>query len=190
MNKHKENTIREKRTIEATKKNLMGPSGKFGIILQAFGAPVVRQGTSLIDSTFLNDPYEDDIYEEFSSTASGQQGPSAYRDEIKTADFENAYNEGLIFDGLSRGLHLEIVYWHADNQLKVSYKGYPVYVEVAGELEGYAPYEEWESIIERLHSAAKQKVKQNKTQQESEIAEKVQKRKKDFWQNLKMRWGI
>jgi len=189
MKKYKENTIRELRTIEATKKNLMGPSGKFGIILQAFGSPVIRHGTSLIDSTFLKDPYEDDIYEEFSSTASGQQGPRAYRDEIITADFENSYNEGLIFDGLSRGIHLEIIYWNVDNQLRVSYKGYPVYVEVTGELEGYSPFEEWEDIIERLHVAAKQRVKKNKVQQEYEVADKINTIKKDFWQNIKMRWG-
>jgi len=39
MANHKENIIREKRTLEATKKNLMGPSGKFGVILQVFGTP-------------------------------------------------------------------------------------------------------------------------------------------------------
>lgn len=190
MNKHTENPIREKRTIEATKKNLMGVTGKFGTILQAFGTPVVRQGASFMDTGFLSDPYQDDIYEEFESTASGQYGPKKYRDEIRTAEFDNSYNEGLIFDGLSRGMHLEIVYWNAENHLKVSYKGYPVYVEIAGELEGYAPFDEWEQLIERLYTAAKQKVKQNKLLKEQEMINKVNKRKQDFWQNLRMRWGI
>jgi hypothetical protein len=190
MNRHKENAIREKRTIEATKKNLMGPSGKFGVILQAFGTPVIRQGTSLLDSSFLYDPYEDLIHNEYATTASGQQGPLMQRDEIKTADSDYAYNEGMLFDGLSRGMHLEIVYWHADSQLKVSFKGYPVYVEIAGELEAYAPFEEWENLIDRLHNVAKDKVKQNKVQQEKEIADKVQERKSAFWQNIKMRWGL
>lgn len=190
MNKHKENAIREKRTIEATKKNLMGPSGKFGIILQAFGTPVIRQGTSLFDSSFLNDPYEEFVYSEYGSTSSGQQGPLMYRDEIKTADADFAHNEGILFDGLSRGMHLEIVYWHADSQLKVSFKGYPVYIEIAGELEAYAPSQEWEDLIERLHNVSKDKIKQNKSQQEKELAEKIQERKNAFWQNIKMRWGL
>lgn len=190
MNRHQENPIREKRTIEATKKNLMGVTGKFGVILQAFGTPIVRQGTSYTDTAFLMDPYENDIYEEFETTASGQQGPSRYRDEIRTADFDNAYNEGLIFDGLSRGIHLEITYWQADSHLKVLYKGYPVYVEIAGELEGYAPFQEWEDIIEKLYKTAKEKAKKDKEIKEKEFAEKIQKRKNDFWQNLRMRWGI
>lgn len=190
MNKHKENVIREKRTIEATKKNLMGPSGKFGVILQAFGTPVVRHGTGLIDSTFFYDPYEDFIEEEFQSTASGQMGPLTYRNEIKTSDSDFTQNEGIMFDGLSRGMHLEIVYWNADNQLKVSYKGYPVFVEIAGELEGYAPFEEWESLIEKLFNSAKQRIKQIKQQQEAEKLNKIENNKKNFLQNLRMRWGI
>lgn len=190
MNKHKENVIREKRTIEATKKNLMGPSGKFGVILQAFGTPVVRHGTGLVDNTFLYDPYEDLIEEEFQSTASGQTGPLSYRNEIKTLGSDFSQNEGVMFDGLSRGMHLEITYWNANNQLKVSYKGYPVFVEVAGELECYAPFAEWESLIERLFNSAKQRIKQIKEQQEIEKINKIEKNKKTFLQNIRMRWGI
>ena len=190
MNKHKENVIREKRTIEATKKNLIGPTGKFGVILKAFGTPVVRHGTSLVDSSFLHDPYEDFVEEDFASTASGQLGPLTYRNEIKTADSDFSQNEGVIFDGLSRGMHLEIVYWHADNQLKVSYKGYPVFVEIAGELEAYAPFDEWESLIERLFVAAKQKIKQINKDQEIEKNKNIEMRKNTFLQNIRMRWGI
>lgn len=190
MSKQKENVIREQRTIEATKKNLMGPAGKFGIILQAYGTPVIRQGTSLVDSSFLEDPFEDFIETEYSSTASGQRGPLAYRDEISNADTEHVYNEGLLFDGLSRGMHLEIVYWHYDSRLQVSYKGYPVYMEIAGELEAYAPTDEWENLIERLAKSGKEKLKSLKKQEEEELGKQIQEKKKTFLQRIKNKWGV
>jgi hypothetical protein len=190
MSKQKENVIREQRTIEATKKNLMGPAGKFGLILQAFGTPVIRQGSGMFDSSYLDDPYEDFTDTEYSPTVSGQNGPVSYRDEIALADMENIHNEGLLFDGLSRGMHLEIVYWQTESKLQVSYKGYPVYIEIAGELETYAPFDDWENLIERLAKAAKEKLKTIKKAQEEEISEKIQEKKKSFFQNLRLRWGI
>lgn len=190
MSSQKESVIREKRTILATQKNLMGPSGKFGMILQAFGSSVMRQGSGLVDANFLQDPYEDFVHTEYSPTASDQQGPVAYRDEILDSVDDYVYNEGLLFDGLSRGMHLEIVYWHATNEIKVSYRGFMVYKEIAGELEAYAPFPEWEDMIERLYKAAKEKTKNMKVAQEEVIAERVQRKKRDFWHQLKMRWGI
>jgi hypothetical protein len=190
MSKQKENVIREQRTIEATKKNFMGPSGKFGMILQAFGTPVIRQGTGLFDSSYMDDPYGDEVYSEYGSTASGQRGPLLFRDEIATTADENFYNEGLIFDGLSRGIHLEIVYWHYDSRLQVSFKGYPVYIEIAGELEAYAPTDEWENIIERLAKAGKDRLKSLKKQQEEEIGKKLQEKKASFLQRIRTKWGV
>lgn len=190
MSKKNENIIREKRTIEATKKNLMGPSGKFGMILQAFGTPITRQGSSLLDTGYMSNPYDDFVETEYASTLSGQQGPVAQRDEILTFDSDYVFDEGLLFDGMSRGIHLEILYWNAENRLKVSYKGYPVYIEVAGELEGYAPFEEWENIIERLARSAKDRIKQIKKQQEEDARKKMEERKNKFWEVLKMRWGV
>src|SRR4051812_28705772 len=113
MSSIKENVIREKRTIRAAKENLMGPSGKLGIILQAFGSPIIRQGSGLVDTNFLQNPFEEGPHTEYQPTISGQDGPVSYHDEILDAKDEYTYNEGLHFDGLSRGMHLEIVYWHA-----------------------------------------------------------------------------
>lgn len=190
MSKQKENIIREQRTIEATKKNLMGPAGKFGTILQAFGTPIIRQGSGLTDSSYLEDPYEDDIYKEHAPTISDQQGPVVYKDEIETADSDHISHEGILFDGLSRGMHLEIAYWNVDNRLQVSYKGYPVYIEISGELETYVPFDEWESIIERLSKSAKEKVKLIKKQQEEDLGKEIQEKKKSFLKVLRTRWGI
>jgi hypothetical protein len=190
MSTSKENVIREKRTIEATKKNLMGPSGKFGSILQAFGSPIMRQGTGLMDVSYLEDAYKEEVYTEYSPTMSDQQGPVAYRDELQDSADEFVHNEGLLFDGLSRGIHLDITYWHATNEIKVHYRGYLVYKEVAGELDAYAPFPEWEDLIERLYRAAKDKLKNLKKQQEQIIAERISEKKKAFWQTLRTRWGV
>lgn len=190
MSKQKENVIREQRTIEATKKNLMGPSGKLGVILQAYGTPVVRQGTSMVDSSFLDNPYDDPVFSEYATTASGQKGPLAYRDEIISGDIDHSFNEGLLFDGLSRGMHLEIVYWHYDSTLKVSYKGFPVYTEIAGELDAYAPHDEWENLIERLAMTGKEKLKRLKKIEEENLGKQIQQKKKSFLQKIRTKWGV
>ncbi len=190
MSSQNENVIREKRTIEANKKNLMGPSGKLGVILEAFGTAIVKQGSSLHEERYFENPYEDDVYTERSPTLSGEGGPISYRDEILTYEDEFMHNEGLMFDGLSRGMHLEIVYWHAENKLKVNYKGYTVYLEIAGELESYAPFEEWENLIEKLFLYSKKKLKENKKIKEQKMIEEIDKKKRSFLENLRMRWGI
>ncbi len=186
----KENVIREKRTNLAIKNNLMGPSGKFGIILQAFGSPITRQGSGLFDTNYLNTNYEDPVYTEYGSTMSGQDGPVAYRDEILDNIDDFVVNEGLMFDGLSRGIHLDITYWHVTNEMKVFYRGYSVYREVAGELYAYAPFSDWEDPIERLYKAAKEKMKNMKKIEQAELQEAVTHKKQQFWHNLRMRWGV
>jgi hypothetical protein len=190
MTDKKEAVIREKRTIEATKKNLMGPSGKFGVILQAFGHPIMRQGSGLCDTNYLDDPFDDFVHTEYSSTVSEQQGPVAYRDEILNSSDDFIYAEGMLFDGLSSGMHIEIIHDRLAHTLKVSYKGYQVYKEVAGELEAYAPFPEWEDMIERLYRSAKDHIKKNKSYLETQIDEKIQEKKKSWWQKLRMRWGV
>jgi len=190
MSKQIENAIREKRTNQAVKNNLMGPSGKFGIILRAFGVSVIRQGSAYSEVTYLEDPFGDDAYTEYGSTASGQDGPIVYREGIALAEDVEEYYEGLVFDGLSRGLHFEIMYWEGLNELKVSYKGYVVYREVEGILDGYAPFDDWESITERLYRSAKEYLKKNKKQEQEAITRLIDAKKQSFWQKLRMKWGI
>ena len=71
----KEKVIREKRTMEAVQKNLMGVSGKLGLIAKTFGYPIVRQGSGLNDITYLDDPYEDFVESEKATMISEQDGP-------------------------------------------------------------------------------------------------------------------
>jgi hypothetical protein len=186
----KENAIREKRTIEATKKNFMGPSGRLGVIAKALGHPIIREGSGFNDVSFLEDPYEDFTDSEFATTASGQKGPLAFKDELPIANSDFIEEEGYVFDGLSRGMHIEIKYWHNSNKLEVSYRGFLVYKEVAGELANYAPFEEWEDMIKRLYKAAKIKAKDDVSLEEVEISEAIERKKRSIWENLKNRWGL
>jgi hypothetical protein len=187
---HKEKAIREKRTIEATRKNLMGIAGKFGLIVQTLGSPVVRQASGLLDQNFLGDPYEDYPDVETAPVLSDQTGPEIWKDEIKESQNEYSQEEGYVFDGLSRGMHLEIKFWHHNQKVDVTYKGYQVYKEIAGELFCYAPFDEWEQMVERLYKVAKQQSKQLKQLREVEISETIETQKRSFWQKLKLRWGI
>ena len=186
---HKENVIREKRTMEATKKNLMGPGGKLGLIARTFGKPIIRQGNPLYDATYMN--LEMDFTEEhYEKTLSGQNGPLAYREEIAEMGEEGMNTEGFLFDALSSGIHLEIQLWIENNRLRVYYKGHVVYEESGAELEAYTPFDEWEQHVNRLYDRAKVKAKvQEKTRDAVEEAV-VEKQKASIFQILREKWGI
>lgn len=186
----KEKVIREKRTIEATKKNLMGQVGKFAVIAKNLGTPIIRQGSSFLDATFLDDPFDDFSDAEFESTASGQAGPMMYQDKITETSDQTVTEEGYLFDGLSRGMHLEIKAWNENGKIEVSYKGHSVYKEIAGELYGYAPSDEWEQLIHKLYRVAQDRRKDIKKIQEQEIGEIIRKEKLSFLDKLRYRWGI
>lgn len=193
----KEKVIRERRTSLAVKNNMMGPSGKIGIIVKAFGHPIMNEGGCYVDTNYLEDPYEDFTDIEYEKTLSEQNGPVAWRNEILEGDGgagvvhdENPNFLGYVFDGLSRGIHIEIKYMRHEHMLRVDYKGYEVYKEVAGELEAYSPAEDWESIINRLYKHAKEKYKQIKHEEQIEILEAVEKKKATFFERLRTRWGF
>ena len=193
----KEKVLREKRTIEATKKNMMGPAGKLGIIARYLGNPIMKESSVYVDTNFLEDPYEDFSDIEYEKTLSGQNGPVAYRDELPTSDMgagspndDNPNFLGYVFDGLNRGFHIEIQMNRSDHTLTTYYKGYQVYRENAGELEAYNPFPDWEDLISKLYETAKQKIKRVKLEEYQELAEIVEKKKDSFWQKLRMRWGI
>lgn len=186
----KENAIREKRTIEATKKNFMGPAGRLGVIVTVLGSKIIRQGSGLYSVSYLDDPYEDFTDVEFETTASGQKGPQMFKDEILDMGDDIAEEEGYVFDGLSRGMHLEIKYWHINHKLEVSWRGHEVYKEIAGELATYAPYPEWEDMIERLYKSAKTQEKNQISLEEAEIGEAIDRKKQSIWEKLRTRWGL
>src|SRR5690606_36001965 len=97
---------------------------------------------------------------------------------------------GQIFDGLSRGMHLELKYDNDTNSLTVIYKGYLVYRETKGELLTYVPAPEWEKWIDQLVKVAKRKNKELKIETIQKDAAEIQRSKLNWWNRLKKKWGV
>lgn len=197
-----EQRIREQRTIEANKKGFVGQNGKIGIILKMMGHPIIAQaeGGGLIDTNYLQ--YESQELDDPRNSIELMQG-------MPTMDLEGAnrpegeewselnepisygtYTLGWHFDGLSRGMHLEIKYDEIDAELSVSYKGRTVYKEIKGEIVSYVPHDEWEKWIESLSKIAKDAHRKLKEQEFSENIEKSEKQKANWLNSIRSRWGI
>jgi hypothetical protein len=187
----KEKIIKEQRLAEATDKNYIGLDGKFGIILKGLGHPIISQNSGFYEVTDWQDVYD---YPE--------------EDELPTNDPDAPIREiGKIFDGLKLGLHLEISYLKDGmvpvlinkdqisyepfaKVLKVSYKGYVVYLEAENDLIIYLPDEEWESHIKRIYESA-EKIQRHKVIEGRIIEqEELKEQKLSFLQRLRERWGI
>ena len=159
-----EAAIKESRLILATKNDLMGPNGKLGIICRYLGSKIERQ-TEL-------DYYSDE-----------------HSELLEFPEYSQVFDIGWLFDGLNRGMHLEIKYIDADNKLTVDYKGYEVFCEISGDLERYIPNEEWESKIDKLFKIALTKKKQEMDQQKIEKEELITQKQSSFLERLKQKWG-
>lgn len=171
---NREDIIREQRTIEAMKKGLMGLEGKLGRIVKALGEPVYQQGSRYFDQTFLPDPYE---------TGGEEEIPTMEEDDI-------SYEIGAMFDGLSRGVNLSIYIFEYNREIVVRHKGQVVYRELAGELEGYAPDDEWEQEIEKLVEQAKKAERRQKPVIQKALLHEAERRKKEILEHLRLKWGI
>jgi hypothetical protein len=169
--------IKEQRLIQATQKGLTGLDGKIGTIVKNMGEPIINHtGGSLecfaMESSFLEDPYEleDD-------------------EEMPIYDEDQPRRIGMFFDGLSRGMHIEIKYLADINELTVNYKGYLVYAEEVGELVCYVPSPEWESKIEQLFLIARKKEAIHRKEDIQEQKEEAMREKLSFLEKIKLRWG-
>lgn len=173
---NKEQMLKEARTIEAMRKGYMGLEGKFAAIAKFLGYPIIRQGGLYFETSHLSDPFEDDTKEE---------------GEIPVLDDEQeSYQIGIHFDGLSRGINMTISVLSHFREITVKYEGQTVYKEVGGELEGYAPYEEWEDKIENLYNVSRKIERQRKPQEKRELAELAEKNKKEILEILRLKWGL
>lgn len=167
--------IKEQRLIEATRKNLLGiKNGKLGVILRYLGIPVIGHGSPLYDISYAYlDPYEEEENE----------------DELPTFDEDERVAEvGRIFDGLSRGVHIEIKY--IEGALSVIYKGYLVFMESSGDLECYVPNDEWENKIENFYKIALKLQRKDKKEKVLEKTKKENVLKKSLFKHLLEKWGF
>jgi hypothetical protein len=171
--RREEKIVQEKRTIEAITKNLMGLGGKLGIIAKYLGDKIIRQGSSLYDVSYMDDPYD-------------------LPDDGGIKDSEDGVNceEGLVFDGLRFGMHIEIHVFSAENKIVVYYRGFEVYREESGDLLGYAPFPEWEKLIDSLYKKARKREEESKQNVIEKMENEIKKSKKSFFEKLGMRWGI
>ena len=190
-----ENKIKEERTLEANKKGLVGKNGKIGIILRNLGSPIISQkeGGIYRDVNYFEDYYKDSSEDEniipILEIENIERPQSSEWSEEKSPRVQATSDAiGLHFDGLSRGMHLEIKYKDFDSELSVSYKGYCVFNETKGELIAYSPGE-WESLIDKLYKVSKEKQRKNNEKQFEESILENEKQKNIWWQKIKSKWN-
>lgn len=170
----KEKYIKEQRLIEATRKGLTGLEGKLGCILKFLGQPILAHGTGDVTSNPLPDLL-------------GEEEEEFLPELDEDVEF---YEVGVLFDGLSSGLHLEVCYNPEMKEIKVTYKGYLVYREVSGDLDCYVPSREWEGHVDYLYGIAKKKEQASNRQRVEEAKEEKMQMKRGLLERLKTRWGM
>jgi len=204
---NKEQKIRELRTTEATRDGLMGLNGKLGTIAKFLGTPIIAQaeGGTFVDTNYLNyggiyedvDPYAaptgtpDEINQKIPIWENGSERPFtpewASMPDGKVMD---SYFVGWVFDGLSRGIHMEIKYYEETAELRVDYKGFMVYKEIAGDLDAYSPDDEWRDKVETLYKRARALERDDRKLEQIERHEVGLKRKTAFLRKMKERWNF
>jgi hypothetical protein len=177
----KERQIKDLRTIEAMQKNLLGPAGKFGVIVKHLGTKIFGHGGSYFGETRMDDPWD-----------LGNDGPYEY-DSTKMHEADE-YGEptfyGWHYDGLSNGVHLEIRYIEYEKELTVFWKGYVVFREINGDLDAYVPKGDWEAVVEKLFEVAfRRKMVKEKDRFEDQKVEAKGKALR-FLDKMRLKWGL
>jgi hypothetical protein len=193
MREDLESRIKEQRTAEANKKGLMGQSGKIGAVLRTLGSPIVAQ-TEM--SSYLDTEGRSEELQERRTIpvfdAEGVERPTG--PEWSEAEWDatpySAREIGMHFDGLARGMHMEIIYKEDSSELKVNHRGYLVYCEVQGDLQCYIPSEEWEGWVESLYKSARKIQRERKEDEFKEKVRRADDAKKSWLKDMAARWGI
>ena len=195
--KEQEKRIKDQRTIDANRKNLMGLEGKLGCILKYLGEPLVRQDEGeWFHNVRTMDEEEDvewggtpeEIITQISTEDWGAMLPDeCYRSERKSYDVEEV---GLLFDGLSSGINLELRYRNDDGRLTARWEGHLVYDEIAGDLQCFVPMQEWEDKVNLLFPLAKKREVAKAHTMMDTRKEKVQKDKLSLLDRIRKKWGV
>lgn len=202
-----EEKIKEKRTLEANKKGLIGQNGKLGIILKSLGSPIIEhsEGGGYVESNYIDlEGKTDDInlHDISSSEEFMKKIPIIYMKGVErpqtdewNLDMPDSISYGietigLHFDGLNRGMHLEIKYDYNLSELVVYYRGYLVYKEIKGDLFSYIPNEEWEKWVDSLYKIAKEKHRKQKEEDFKKTTIQNEKDKNAWIEKIRLRWGF
>lgn len=204
----KEKRIKQQRTIEATAKNLLGSNGKLITIAKFMGQPIVshESGGFATEAFGYTEGQTYDFWNLDSDDADElptiQDMSEEWLDEplteewtTKKRDRKNVHIEtlGWHFDGLNRGMHLEIKYVHRGedekSEVNVHYKGHLVFKELSGELLVYVP-DEWEDHVESLFRIARKKDDESRKKEKEARKEEAQKAKSGWLDKMKEYWGF
>lgn len=192
-----EAVIKEQRTLEATRKKLMGSEGKLGTILKQLGQPIIAHeiGGGMYDQSYLEgyDAHEnDDKRLPTMSMGDEESSPEGWEWTIEPVDADpvSCRQVGWHFDGLSRGMHLEIKYDDLTKVLTLHHKGYLVFEETTGDLTAYVPDPEWEKMINDLYVVAEPMKFKKEKEERTDQKELIKHAKKTFLQKLRDRWGV
>lgn len=192
-----ETRIKEQRVLEATKKGLIGASGKIGTVLRMLGSDIIYHGEDY-GASFL-EPNEDrpeprnaiDMlsYIPTMDTESNSRPVGEEWNEVGESYAVSTRKIGMHFDGLSRSMHMEIKYNEETSELSLTYKGYLAYREVMGDLEVYIPNEEWEGWVEKLWTLSRDKQRKQKEEEFKKRTEDAEEAKNTWLESLMKRWG-
>lgn len=196
----KELKIKQQRQTEAHAKNLIGMDGKIGMVVKHLGQPIVAQSEGGMWSTIGVNYNDIDLHpEETGFEEESDELPVIYTEDVeqpsgwewtdkkKPPNYVSIEEIGWHFNGLSRGLHLEIKYM--ESELEVHYKGYLVFKERAGDLLAYNPGE-WEKHINDLYTIARKIDIKKKKEIKKENLDKAKKNKDTWLAKMRRVWGL
>ena len=180
--------IKEQRLGEATKKGLTGPTGKIGVVLRVLGSPIVSQTE---DASYLNLDGEEENEGIPIMEVEGVRRPEGpeWSDDPRTATHYGIHEIGRHFDGLGRGMHLEIFYKDESSEISLYHRGYLVYREIQGDIQCYVPSDEWEGWISSLFKVAKKNQREKKEIEFQERVQSAEKAKQSWVRDIVSRWG-
>lgn len=182
--------IKEQRLAEATKKGLIGQAGKIGTVLKFLGSPIISQSeaTIFLDTQGTGEEQEGIPVMDIDG-ATRPEGSEWSDAEIYPTPF-NIRPIGFHFDGLNRGMHLEILYKEDSSEMIVYYRGVCVFKEVQGDLLCYVPNIEWEGWISSLFKIAKKTQREEKEREFQEKVKDAEVAKSSWLRDLASRWGF
>ena len=182
--------IKEKRLAEATKKGLNSPTGKIGTVLRMLGSPIVGQTE---DASYIDlEGREDEEKGMPVMDIEGVQRPagSEWSDPEVVPTLYGIHEVGRHFDGLSRGMHMEIIYKNESSEMSVYFRGHLVYREVQGDLQCYIPSDEWEGWVSSLFKVAKKAQREEKEREFKDRVQEADRAKKSWLREMASRWGL
>ena len=203
----KEKKLKEIRLLEATKKGLLGFSGKYGTILRFFGQPIIdcidNSSGGFIENEFygriekeLPNYFEEDesiptieIYNEFGDPI---DSPNSM-EWTESSNRKNYYFNkiGFYYQNMKNPqFNLEIKFLDSEKELIVTSNGKVMFREVSGDLVSYVPDEEFEKFIFNIYDKAKKLeneyiIKENKLK-----TIKAEQAKISWLETMKKLWGF